>query len=202
LLAKVAALSTNQKCIAGDDRLAEYCTCTPQHIRKMTTELRDAGCLEVNGRGHTRSLAIGKLVDRPKSNHSCKATRGANFATRGANKATTVAKLSNHSCEDYRETIESTIESTIERDLLFFPWESDEFMNAWAAWKEHKRAQFKFKFKTTKSEQIALHKLHRDTNGDETNAIEAIASSIANGYRGIFPSNTGKGKNVGRNLNW
>jgi MarR-like DNA-binding transcriptional regulator SgrR of sgrS sRNA len=62
LLAKVAALSANQRCSAGDERLAEYCTCTPQHIRKMTTELRDAGCLEVHGRGHTRSLAKATTV--------------------------------------------------------------------------------------------------------------------------------------------
>ena len=85
---------------------------------------------------------------------------------------------------------------------LVLPWESDAFRMAWDEWIEYKRAQFKFKYKTTKSEQIALHKLHRDTHGDERNAIEAIASSIANGYRGIFPSNKSKGGQAGRNLNW
>lgn len=85
---------------------------------------------------------------------------------------------------------------------LVFPWESDAFCEAWKEWIEYKQAQFKFKYKTTKSEQIALHKLHRDTHGDERNAIEAIASSIANGYRGIFPSNKSKGGQAGRNLNW
>ena len=85
---------------------------------------------------------------------------------------------------------------------LVFPWESDAFSMAWEEWREYKRTQFKFKYKTVKSEQIALHKLHRDTHGDERNAIEAIASSIANGYRGIFPSNKSKGRHAGRNLDW
>lgn len=85
---------------------------------------------------------------------------------------------------------------------LVFPWDSDSFRMAWNEWKEYKRTQFRFKFKTMKSEQLALHKLHRDANGEEISAIEAIASSIANGYRGLFPSNKGKGKGVGRNLDW
>jgi len=136
-------------------------------------------------------------VDATGSVH---ATRGSVDATGGVASTQQSSSVDATQIENKREVrIEK---SNRESAALVFPWESDEFMNAWAAWKEHKRAQFKFKFKTTKSEQIALHKLHRDTNGDETNAIEAIASSIANGYRGIFPSNTGKGKNVGRNLNW
>lgn len=85
---------------------------------------------------------------------------------------------------------------------LVLPWESESFQLAWQEWTEYKQAQFKFKYKTVKSEQIALHKLHRDTHGDERNAIEAIASSIANGYRGIFPSNKSKGRHAGRNLDW
>jgi len=200
LLAKVAALSANQRCIAGDERLAEYCTCTPQHIRKMTTELRDAGCLEVHGRGHTRSLAIGKLVDRPKSNHSCKATTVANFATTGAKKATTVAKLSNHSCEDYRETIEKTIEGTIERKALLFPYESSEFMAAWNEWLEY-RTNRRLPMRH-KDQQLALHKLHEETNGNETMAINAIATAIASGWTGIFPSTRKSRKDRKRDLDW
>lgn len=85
---------------------------------------------------------------------------------------------------------------------LVLPWESDAFRMAWDEWVEYKKAQFKFKYKTVKSEQIALHKLHRDTHGDERNAIEAIVAAIASGYRGIYPSNKNKGGQAGRNLNW
>lgn len=92
--------------------------------------------------------------------------------------------------------------SNRESASLVLPWESDAFRMAWDEWREYKRAQFKFKYKTVKSEQIALHKLHRDTHGDERNAIEAIVSAIANGYRGIYPSNKNKGGQAGRNLNW
>jgi biotin operon repressor len=102
--------------------------------------------------------------------------------------------------ENKREVIED--KSNRESASLVFPWSSESFEIAWNEWREYKRKQFKFKYKSVNSEQIALHKLHRDTNGDERNAIEAIVASIANGYRGIFPSNQGKGKNVGRNLDW
>ena len=102
--------------------------------------------------------------------------------------------------ENKREVIRE--KSNRESASLVFPWESDAFRMAWDEWVDYKRAQFKFKYKTVKSEQIALHKLHRDTHGDERNAIEAIVAAIANGYRGIYPSNKNKGGQAGRNLNW
>jgi len=102
--------------------------------------------------------------------------------------------------ENKREVIRE--KKNRESASLVFPWESDAFRMAWDEWREYKRAQFKFKYKTVKSEQIALHKLHRDTHGDERNAIEAIVAAIANGYRGIYPSNKNKGGQAGRNLNW
>ena len=66
------------------------------------------------------------------------------------------------------------------------PWPSDEFAQAWADWKEYKRAEKGFRFKTVKSEQIALHKLYNDAEQDQHLAIYAIGTSIANGWAGLF----------------
>lgn len=132
---------------------------------------------------------------------------GRNPATRGSKSATGGVATLQQSSSRPATQIENNREVRREKKnresaSLVLPWESDAFRMAWDEWREYKRSQFKFKYKTVKSEQIALHKLHRDSNGDERNAIEAIVAAIANGYRGIFPSNKGKGGNVGRNLDW
>lgn len=69
---------------------------------------------------------------------------------------------------------------------IVMPWESDEFADAWREWKEYKRVEKRFTFKSPKTEQTALHKLHQDAEGNEHLAVFAIATSIANGWSGIF----------------
>lgn len=66
------------------------------------------------------------------------------------------------------------------------PWPSDEFAKAWQDWKEYKRTEKGFKYKSPKSEQIALHKLYNDAGEDQYLAIYAIGTSIANGWAGLF----------------
>lgn len=85
---------------------------------------------------------------------------------------------------------------------LVFPWESLAFLDAWKGWKQYKQEQFKFKYKSVKSEQIALHKLHKDAKGNERIAIDAIAQSIASGWRGLFPESNSGGTKPGCNTDW
>lgn len=199
-LAKVMALSKHRKCNASDDKLAEYLTCKPQYIRKMMKELREAGCLVVSGHGNTRSLAIGHLQNRSKSNHSSKQPQLQSLQPQAQIKATTVATKSNHSCVDYRDTIEKTIEGTIERKALLFPYESSEFMAAWNEWLEY-RMNRRLPMRE-KDQQLALHKLHEETDGNERMAINAIATAIASGWTGIFPSTRKSRKDRRGELDW
>jgi hypothetical protein len=69
---------------------------------------------------------------------------------------------------------------------IVMPWESDYFTDAWREWKEYKRIQKRFKYASPKYEQIALHQLHENAEGNEHLAVFAIATSIANGWSGIF----------------
>jgi hypothetical protein len=85
---------------------------------------------------------------------------------------------------------------------LVFPWESIAFLDAWNRWKEYKHTHHRFKYKNNKSEQIALHQLHRDTNGSERQAIDAIGRSITNGYKGLFPKPDAKGGKSGKLHSW
>lgn len=85
---------------------------------------------------------------------------------------------------------------------LKFPWHTDEFIEAWRSWTEFRLDQFKFKYKTVESEQLALHKLHKDSHGRQEVAIDAIAESIAGGYRGLHPKPHGKGQQPGKSNSW
>ena len=63
---------------------------------------------------------------------------------------------------------------------------SDEFLNDWNDWLEFKKTNFKFEYKTTKSQQIAFDSLYKLSNQNQNTAREIIHQSIANGYKGLF----------------
>jgi hypothetical protein len=67
-------------------------------------------------------------------------------------------------------------------------WKTPTFQLAWNTWKEYKKDQYRFTYKSPKSEQLALDQLFRDYAAEEL-AIAAIENSMAQGYRGIFASN-------------
>lgn len=75
------------------------------------------------------------------------------------------------------------------KTLDFGALDSEAFRVAWQHWKDYKRDEHRFKFKSATTEQTALHKLIKDTNGNQTSAIAAITDSIANGWKGLFISN-------------
>ena len=66
------------------------------------------------------------------------------------------------------------------------PFNTDTFCQAWNQWKDYKKTQYNFAYKSQLSEQTALHKLAQLANDSETQAIQIIANSIANGWKGLF----------------
>jgi hypothetical protein len=91
-------------------------------------------------------------------------------------------------------------EPVTETAEVVLPWSSEAFERVWGQWIEYNRNELG-RALSTEVEQLQLHQLQNDCNGDERNAIEATVRAIANGYKGIFPSNKGKGK-IGRNMDW
>ena len=81
-------------------------------------------------------------------------------------------------------------------------WDSDQFEMAWNEWKEYRLTQHQFEHRAAKYEELELHQLHQNTNGDERTAIEAIATAITRGWRGIFPRTPKGGENIGRTTDW
>ena len=80
--------------------------------------------------------------------------------------------------------IEKGIE--IESEKIVFPFTSESFCNAWEKWKQFKREQHRFTYKGKHSEQMALNELLKLSGKVETNALEIIEQSIANGWKGLF----------------
>jgi uncharacterized protein YdaU (DUF1376 family) len=69
---------------------------------------------------------------------------------------------------------------------IILPFDSEEFKTAWKNWKEYKRVEKNFKFKSDISESIALKKLLADCLGRENIALEMIETSISAGWTGLF----------------
>ena len=81
------------------------------------------------------------------------------------------------------------------KEGLIFPFDSIEFKETWKMWKEYKKDEHKFNYKSIISEQAALKSLSDDSNCDEQTAIKIIMKSIENGWKGFFKiQNNGKQK--------
>lgn len=69
---------------------------------------------------------------------------------------------------------------------LIYPFDSDEFKNAWSNFLEYKKLEFKESYRSIKTEQAALHGLMEKSKNNEANAILIIKRSIENKWRGLF----------------
>ncbi len=75
----------------------------------------------------------------------------------------------------------------VNEDLkLDMPFTSENFINYWSIWKDYKKKEFNFKFKSIQSEQAALNKLVSLSKGYEDIAIKIIEESLANNWKGFF----------------
>lgn len=80
--------------------------------------------------------------------------------------------------EKEKETEKETVED------LVFP--SPLVREAWATWTEFKRDQFKFKYKSPKSEQAGINELVELCFGNYDHAALIVNQSIAKGWKGLF----------------
>ena len=72
------------------------------------------------------------------------------------------------------------------RPEIVLPFTSKEFIELWDVWKKYKQQQHRFKYKSKITEQAALNKLFKLSNGDEDLAKKIIMQSIDNGWKGLF----------------
>ena len=197
-LARLIALSKQDGASwAGDEFLAESLRCTPQHVRKMRRQLEESGHIVTEGYGHKRRLSVelaptgAKVAPTGTSNHRRKQPEAQELQPQAQElqpqmrqEATTDAE----SIEENRTSKELVKKEPKPKIEIVMPWESDEFADAWREWKEYKRVEKRFTFKSPKTEQTALHKLYQDAEGNEQLAIYAIGASVAAGWTGLIVS--------------
>ncbi len=84
------------------------------------------------------------------------------------------------------EKEKSTKKSEKDFSGVTYPFESENFLKFWKAWKEYKKAEHKFNYKSVLSEQAALKKLCELSSAKEDIALKIIENSISNGWKGFF----------------
>ena len=75
--------------------------------------------------------------------------------------------------------------STPKKEKVIMPFSGD-FQELWDKWKNYKRLDHKFNYKSLESEQAAINSLVDLANGNEENAKLIIMQSLANGWKGFF----------------
>ena len=74
-------------------------------------------------------------------------------------------------------------------------FDSDSFKSSWSIWKEYKKTEHKFNYKSAISEQAALKELSTLSGTNEEAAVKIIEQSISKGWKGFFKlENNGKQK--------
>jgi len=201
-LAEVAGfVDTGRECFASNEYFAERLDCSEVQVRKMIVHLLETGYLDRDGYGRTRKLSISELV--PSGTCSIQNKRS---SKRNKNLfQMEQLDVPNGTHTKLVSRIKSTsIDTNKGKPDILMPFEGSEFVELWASWKEYKRTHFKFSFRTLQSEQVALHHLQKISNGDYETARTIIGTAIANGWRGLYPSNsgTGKGRTGGNAPEW
>jgi hypothetical protein len=83
-------------------------------------------------------------------------------------------------------------EESKEEKFLINPF-SEKFLLSWERWKNYKKTQFSFSYKSLDTEQTAFDDLLKLSANDETRAIELIGHAIAKGWKGIYPKKENNG---------
>ncbi len=87
-----------------------------------------------------------------------------------------------------------TIQQDFTEQKVIYPFDSEYFIEQWGLWKDYKKTEFNFRFKSTQSEQAQLTQLSNLSNTNEQTAIAIIHQSMANGWKGFFElKNNGNG---------
>lgn len=71
---------------------------------------------------------------------------------------------------------------------LVMPFDSSNFQKFWGIWKDYKKVEHKFAYRSVIAEQAALKHLNKISNNNEAKSIELIEYAIAHGWKGIFPT--------------
>ena len=88
---------------------------------------------------------------------------------------------------------QSTTQITTKKGIEL-PFEGELFAEAWQIWKQYKKLEKNFRFKSSISEQASLINLQKISNNNEQDAITIIHTAVAQGWSGLYADKKAKGK--------
>jgi len=186
LLAEVLNFeSQGKECFASNAHFAELLNVSEATARGYISKLCNAGFLVREGDRYNR-----RLRKSAQTSAQIRADECVNPRKRTRKSTQTSAQNSAHN-KTYNKTENKTLNKSAQAREVVLPFQTDTFTAAWKEWKEYKRTDHRFKYKTAQSEQRALMTLSNE-HPTESRAIEAIHTAIANGWKGLV---FGKSKN-------
>ena len=188
LLAEVLNFEAQGKeCFASNAHFADLLNVSEATARGYISKLCNAGFLVREGDRYNR-----RLRKSAQTSAQIRADECVNSRKRARKSTQTSAQNSAHKLTSKLTSKESHNKSAHSRDVVL-PFQTEAFEAAWNEWKEYKRTDHRFRYKTAQSEQRALIKL-QNTHGTETEAIDAIHTAIANGWKGLVFSQSKNGR--------
>ena len=109
-----------------------------------------------------------------------------------ANASKSKQKVANLADSDSNNKNDSNKDSDSKNEIyLWFEQFSkkENWFNLWNSWTEYKSSQFKFSYKSKKTEMAAIKELFTLSERNFENAEKIVNKSIANGYKGLFTIN-------------
>ena len=68
---------------------------------------------------------------------------------------------------------------------MILPFDTDTFKSQWQLWKQYRKQQHRFTYKSPASEQAALTELGKMSSSQEKKAIAILHHTMAHGWRGF-----------------
>jgi len=178
-----------QQAYRSNAKLAQMLDISPRSVSRAIQGLHDAGMLSVRiqQEGETIKRYVTATLPTRTSTPDTNVvgvptpTSGGYRHERHGGTDTNVHIIDKKNIEVNREVKRETRT----REVVW-PFNSDQFMNAWKEWEADRRER-RIKPYTTRGLQTALHELQTMSNNDERTAIRIIGQSIAKGWQGLFP---------------
>jgi DNA-binding MarR family transcriptional regulator len=192
LLAEVLNFeSQGKECFASNAHFADLLNVSEATARGYISKLVNAGFLIREGDRYNR-----RLRKSAQTSAQIRADECVNPRKRTRKSTQTSAQNSAHN-KTYNKTENKTLNKSAQVRDVILPFQTDTFTAAWDEWKEYKRTDHRFKYKTAQSEQRALIKLQNE-HPEESDAIEAIHTAIANGWKGLVFGQSKNGRTNAR----
>jgi DNA-binding MarR family transcriptional regulator len=190
LLAEVLNFEAQGKeCFASNAHFAELLNVSEATARGYISKLVNAGFLIREGDRYHRRLRKSTQTSAQNSADECVNPRKRMRKSTQTNAQNSAYNITYKITEKITDNITDKQSATSRAVIL--PFQTKEFVEAWNEWKDYKKTDHRFKYKTAQSEQRALIKLQNE-HRDENDAIDAIHTAIANGWKGLV---FGKSKN-------